>query len=134
MIGTNGKVYAIEIAEEMAVNLVLLANNRKNIFPIVNDARKPLLYKSSVPKCDFLYQDVAQRDQTEIFIQNADMFLKSGKIGVFAIKTRSIDVSVNPKEIIRNETNKLRGKFDVLRSIDLYPYQKDHSLLILRKK
>ncbi len=134
IIGVTGQVYAVEIAEEMAVNLILLAEERKNIFPIVDDARKPENYSNGVPKCDFLYQDVAQRDQTEIFIKNADLFLKSGKIGVFAVKTRSIDVSVDPREVVRNEVKKLRSKFDVIREINLYPYQKDHSLLILRKK
>ena len=134
IIGVNGQVYAVEIAEEMAVNLILLAEDRKNIFPIVDDARKPENYLGSVPKCDLLYQDVAQRDQTDIFIKNADLFLKSGKIGVFAVKTRSIDVSVDPREVVRNEVKKLRTKFDIIREINLYPYQKDHSLLILRKK
>ncbi|MCL4372896.1 fibrillarin-like rRNA/tRNA 2'-O-methyltransferase [Candidatus Parvarchaeota archaeon] len=134
IIGFNGQVYAVEIAEEMAVNLILLAEWRKNIFPIVGDARKPENYSGSVPKCDLLYQDVAQRDQTDIFIKNADLFLKGGKIGVFAVKTRSIDVSLDPREVIRNEVKKLRSKFDIIREINLYPYQKDHSLLILRKK
>jgi fibrillarin-like pre-rRNA processing protein len=133
IIGVNGQVYAVEIAEEMAVNLILLAERRKNIFPIVGDARKPENYPS-IPKCDFLYQDVAQRDQTDIFIKNADLFLKSGKIGAFAVKTRSINVSLDPREVIRNEVKKLRSKFDVIREINIYPYQKDHSLLILRKK
>jgi fibrillarin-like pre-rRNA processing protein len=134
IIGVNGQVYAVEIAEEMAVNLILLAGERKNIFPIVDDARKPENYSGNIPKCDLLYQDVAQRDQTDIFIKNADLFLKSGKIGIFAVKSRSIDVSMDSREVVRNEIKKLRSKFDVIREINLYPYQKDHSLLILRKK
>lgn len=134
ILGSSGRVYAVEIAEEMAVSLVLLSKERKNIFPIVGDARKPETYENLVPKCDFMYQDVAQRDQTAIFVKNSDIFLKKGKIGLFAVKTRSINVHLDPREIIRAETAKLREKFDVLRSIDLYPYQKDHSLLILRKK
>ncbi|MEM0143038.1 MAG: fibrillarin-like rRNA/tRNA 2'-O-methyltransferase [Candidatus Parvarchaeum sp.] len=134
IIGTNGQVYAVEIAEEMAVRLILLSEERKNIFPIVDDARKPDNYSTYVPKCDLLYQDVAQRDQTDIFIKNADIFLKSGKIGIFAVKTRSIDVSTDPREVVKNELKRLRSKFDLIREINLYPYQKDHSLLILRKK
>lgn len=134
IIGVTGQVYAVEIAEEMAVSLILLSEERRNIFPIVDDARKPENYSDYVPKCDLLYQDVAQRDQTEIFIKNAELFLKSGKIGIFAVKTRSIDVSMDPRDVVRNETRKLREKFDIVREINLYPYQKDHSLLILRKK
>ncbi len=134
IIGTMGQVYAVEIAEEMAVNLVILAKQRKNIFPIVGDARKPEIYLKSVPKCDVLYQDVAQRDQTDIFLKNADIFLKKGKIGIFAVKARSIDVTVDSRDIIRAEIQRLKDKFDVLATINLYPYQRDHSLVILRKK
>ncbi len=133
IVGVNGKVFSVEIAEEMAVNLVLLANLRNNIFPILGDARKLEEYENIIQKCDFLYQDVAQRDQTEIFIKNADIFLKKGRIGIFAIKTRSINVSINPREVVRMELLKLKNKFELIRNIDLYPYQKDHSLLILRK-
>lgn len=134
IVGEAGQVYSVEMAEEMAVNLVLLAEKRKNIFPIVDDARKPENYSGRVPKCDLLYQDVAQRGQTEIFIKNSDIFLKRGKIGIFAVKTRSIDVSMDPRDVVRNETAKLRAKFEVIKTIDLYPYQKDHALIILRKR
>ena len=50
------------------------------------------------------------------------------------IKTRSIDVTKAPKKIIVEEIEKLKPKFDVLQSIDLHPYDKDHAMVIARYK
>lgn len=133
-IGLTGEVYAVEISEEMGANLILLAEKRKNIFPIIEDARKTEVYSKFVPKCDFLYQDVAQRDQVEIFIKNSNAFLKNGGQGALAIKTKSVDVSKPSKFIIEQTLNSLKKNFVIIDSIDLYPYQRDHALIIVRKK
>ena len=123
----------MEISEEMGANLILLAEKRKNIFPIIGDARKPEDYPKGIPKCDFLYQDVAQRDKVEIFLKNIETFLKNGGSAALAIKTRSVDVSKPSKKVIEDTVKALREKFEIKGSIDLYPYQKDHALIIVRK-
>lgn len=133
LIGEKGEVYAVEISEEMGANLILLAEKRRNIFPIIGDARKPEEFPKGVPKCDFVYQDVAQRDQVDIFLKNIDMFLKNGGSAALAIKTRSVDVSKPSKKVIEDTLRVLREKVQVLTSLDLYPYQKDHALIIVRK-
>jgi fibrillarin-like pre-rRNA processing protein len=131
--GENGQVYAVEVSEEMGANLILLAEKRKNISPIISDARKPDEYPAGIPKCDFLYQDVAQRDQVEIFLKNIEMFLKNGGSAALAIKTRSVDVSKPSRKVVEDTVRALRARLDVKTSIDLYPYQKDHALIIVRK-
>ena len=100
IIGPSGAVYAVEIAEEMGVNLVFLAERRPNIYPIIADASKTESYSDFVPKCDFIYQDIAQREQVKIFLKNAGMFVKQGGSGVIAIKSRSIDVSMPSERVI----------------------------------
>lgn len=134
IVGKSGEVYAVEISEEMGAHLILLAEKRKNLFPIIEDARKTELYAKFVPKCDFLYQDVAQRDQVEIFIKNSNQFLKNGGYGALAIKTKSVDVSKPSRFVIEQTINALKRNFVVIESIDLYPYQRDHALIIVRKK
>ncbi len=134
MVSATGEVYAVEISEEMGANLILLAEKRKNLFPIIEDARKTETYSKFVPKCDFLYQDVAQRDQVDIFIKNSNAFLKNGAYGALAIKTKSIDVSKPSRFIIEQTVNSLKRNFIVQESIDLFPYQRDHALIIVRKK
>lgn len=134
IVGLNGEIYAVEISEEMGANLILLAEKRKNIFPIIEDARKTELYSKFVPKCDFIYQDVAQRDQVDIFIKNSNLFLKKGGYGALAIKTRSVDVSKPSRAVIDQTLNVLRKSFTIVDSVDIFPFQKGHSLIIVNKK
>jgi len=81
---------------------------------------------------DFL--DIAQPDQTQIAIDNCNMFLKKGGFFFLVIKTRSIDVTKDPRKIVDEEINKLRDKFEILQTIDLHPYDKDHAMVISRYK
>jgi fibrillarin-like pre-rRNA processing protein len=60
------------------------------------------------------------------------MFLKKGGYFFLVIKTRSIDVTKDPKRIVTEEIEKLKTKFVVLQSIDLHPYDKDHAMVIAK--
>lgn len=44
--------------------------------PLLEDARKPERYLPFIEKVDLVYCDVAQPDQTNIFIENMRLFLK----------------------------------------------------------
>ena len=103
---------------------------KKNIMPILQDARRPKEYFSVFGKVDVVYVDIAQPDQTQIAINNCEMFLKKGGYFFLVIKTRSIDVTKAPKKIIYEEIEKLKEKFDILQSIDLHPYDKDHAMVV----
>jgi len=46
------------------------------------------------------------------------------------IKTRSIDVVKDPKMVIKDEIKKLETLFEIKQTIDLYPYDKDHAMVI----
>ncbi len=48
------------------------------------------------------------------------------------IKTRSIDVTKDPRKIIQNEIKKLRNSFEIVQELDLAPYDKDHSIVIAK--
>jgi len=48
------------------------------------------------------------------------------------IKTRSIDVTKNPKKIIEEEIKKLEQYFEINQVIDLYPYDKDHAMVVAK--
>jgi fibrillarin-like pre-rRNA processing protein len=109
-----------------------VASHRKNIIPILQDARQPQQYFSVYSKVDIVYVDIAQPDQTDIAIKNCKMFLKDGGYIFLVIKTRSIDVTKAPKKIIENEINKLRESFEIIQVIDLFPYDKDHAMVIAK--
>ena len=135
IVGPNGIVFGVEHASRVARDFLdRVASHRSNIIPILQDARKPKEYFSVFGKVDVVYVDIAQPDQTKIAIENCEMFLKKGGYFFLVIKTRSIDVTKSPKRIIEEETEKLKTKFDILQSIDLHPYDKDHAMVIARYK
>lgn len=133
MVGPRGMVFGVEHASRVARDFLdRVASHRKNIIPIMQDARQPQQYFSVYSKVDVVYVDIAQPDQTEIAISNCKMFLKPGGYLFLVIKTRSIDVTKAPKKIIENEKNKLKQNFEIVQVIDLAPYDKDHAMVIAR--
>jgi fibrillarin-like pre-rRNA processing protein len=133
IIGEKGELFAVEIAPQCMKSLLPLCDIRKNIIPINADARQPAQYKE-VGEVDSLYQDVAQPDQADILIKNADMFLKKGGIAMIAVKSQSIDVTKSPKEVFAGVLAVLETKFEVLERYELEPFDKDHLFVVLRYK
>lgn len=131
IIGINGLVFAIESSSRVARELLEnLASKRENIVPILEDARKPRSYFSVFGTVDVLYSDIAQPDQTEIAIANCFIYLKPRGTLLLVVKTRSINVLLNPKTVIAQEAKKLENsKFSIKQIIDLEPYDKDHALI-----
>ncbi len=126
-IASSGLIYCVEFSPRMVRDLVELCRVRENMVPLLNDATKPREYMHMVEKVDVLYSDVAQPQQSELFMDNMRMFLKPGGVGIMMVKARSIDVTKNPKKIFQEEESKLkRGGFRVLEKVDLEPYEKDH--------
>ena len=131
IVGQNGIIFGVEHTSRVARDFLdRVASHRKNIVPIIQDARKPEEFFSVYKKVDIVYVDIAQPDQTQIAINNCEMFLKKGGYFFLVIKTRSIDVTKAPKKIIYEEIEKLKEKFDILQSIDLHPYDKDHAMVV----
>jgi fibrillarin-like pre-rRNA processing protein len=129
----NGMIFAVEHASRVARDFLdRVAAYRKNIIPILQDARHPEQYFSIYGKVDLVYSDIAQPDQTDIAISNCKMFLKDGGYLFMTIKTRSIDVTKSPKKIIEEEVKKLQADFDVIQNMDLQPYDKDHAMIVAK--
>ena len=122
----RGYVYAVEVSPKPFLKLLELAKERENIIPILDDASKPWRYSGIVEKVDLVYQDIAQRDQVSIFIENTDMYLKKDGEGLIIVKARSIDSTVDPKIVFKNVINDLENKFRVLKYGSLEPFHKDH--------
>jgi fibrillarin-like pre-rRNA processing protein len=109
IVGMNGIVYAVEPAARVARELIQnVASKRKNVIPIIEDARKPHSYFSVFGNVDVIYCDVAQPDQTDIAIANCKVYLKPNGIILLIVKTRSIDVVTDPKQVISQESKKLK--------------------------
>jgi fibrillarin-like pre-rRNA processing protein len=123
-------VYAIESAPRPFQDLLVVAEERKNIIPILADARRPELYRPLVEEVDLIYQDVAQRDQVNILLSNTD-FLKSGGSVLLMLKSRSIDLKRSPSEIAAEAEIHLKaGGLFLENGISLSPYYPDHTALL----
>lgn len=135
IIGKDGIIYGIEISERVLRELVLLAEKRGNIVPILADARKPEDYSNIVfEKVEVVYCDVASPDEINLFIRNCLEFLKPRGYGIIAVKSRSIDVIKKPEEIYKETRKKLEDLFEILDFTKLDPYDKDHGFFVVKFK
>lgn len=131
IVNQGGTIFGIEHASRVARDFLdRVASHRKNIVPIIQDARRPEEFFSVYKKVDIVYVDIAQPDQTNIAIENCKLYLKSGGYLFLVIKTRSIDVVKDPKRVIKDEIKKLDTMFEIKQTIDLHPYDKDHAMVI----
>ncbi len=128
IIDQEGVIFAIESAVRVARELLENVKSRDNIIPIIEDARNGLYY-SIFGKVDLIYSDIAQPDQTEIAILNCKNYLKHNGYLMLIIKSRSIDVTKEPKQVINEEIAKLK-EFSVLDVINLEPFDKDHAFVL----
>ena len=132
IVGNDGHVYAIELSERNVRNLVDVCESRKNVLPILADARYTDSYKDEIEQCDVIYQDVSARKQAGILLANSG-FLKKNGYAYFVIKSQSIDIGRNPREVYKSELKILEEKFELLESMSLEPYDSMHLFTVLRK-
>jgi fibrillarin-like pre-rRNA processing protein len=128
----NGEIYAVEFSPIAMKKLLKSCNNRYNIIPIFEDVSHPDRYNNVVPKVDFLYQDISQRNQAEIFISNIKQYLKTESQAIIMIKARSINVSIKPNESYEKVKEDLReAGLKIINQYELYPYEKDHAAIVV---
>ncbi|MEM7825597.1 MAG: fibrillarin-like rRNA/tRNA 2'-O-methyltransferase [Candidatus Aenigmatarchaeota archaeon] len=134
IIESEGIIYAIEISERPLRDLVRLAEIRKNIVPILADARVIETYESLIiEKVDVIYEDVADPDQIKILVKNSEKFLKQNGIAEIAIKSQSISSTIPAREVYKKCLQELGRHFEILDKVELEPYEKFHLFVILRK-
>ena len=136
IIGNNGIIFPVEpsvrVARELLENV---CSKRKNIIPILSDARNYFKYYGYFGIVDIVYSDIAQPDQTMIAIDNCKSYLKDNGDLLIIIKTRSIDVLEDPKIVTQNEAQKLEdNNFAIVQIINLEPFEKDHALIHAKYK
>ena len=133
IVGPEGRVYGVEFAPRVVRELIVVAEDRPNLYPILGDARFPERYRSLVEAVDGIYADVAQPEQAGLVARNAGFYLKDKGWLLLAIKARSIDVTKEPSEIYRREIETLKNNgFEILDVVHLEPFDKDHAMVYAR--
>jgi len=129
---SDGIIYAVEFAERVFHSLLTLSAVRRNIVPIMADARKFEGYRW-LEEVDAVFCDIAQPDEIEIALRNADEFLKKNGILMISIKSQSIDVTKKSSAIYEAARKKVQAKMEVLEVVSLEPHERNHALLVARK-
>ncbi len=131
LVGEDGIIFSVEFSERMMREFLNLCTQRKNLVPILADARKPREYEGILEKVDLVYCDIAQPDATQVAVRNCEIFLKQKGFLMIAIKSRSVDITKKPEQIYSEEMQKIRDSgFSIKEWIRLGPYEKDHAFIL----
>jgi fibrillarin-like pre-rRNA processing protein len=135
IVGKEGIVFCVEFSPRVMRELVRVCETKKNMIPILADARFPEKYRMLVEQVDTVYSDVAQPEQAKLLADNSEMFLKSGGYTMLAIKAQSVDVTKEPSEVFKEETQVLTKRgFEILQVLNLEPFDKAHAMVLAKFK
>jgi len=129
----SGPTYAVEFAARPARDLLDVAEARRNLFPLLKDARRPETYAHVVEPVDALVQDVATRGQAEVALANR-RFLREGGRLLLAVKARSEDVTADPSEVFERTLGRLEEGYEVLDTERLDGFHEDHLAVVARPR
>ncbi|MEM4281778.1 MAG: fibrillarin-like rRNA/tRNA 2'-O-methyltransferase [Candidatus Caldarchaeum sp.] len=131
IVGEKGRVYAVDFSPKVMQQFLRnVAERRRNVVPILDDATRPESYSFMVGVVDVVYADVAQPSQANIVAANSRLMLKKGGGVLLAVKARSIDSVEEPEVVVKREVKTLAEKgFEVVDRVELEPYEKDHVMV-----
>jgi len=135
IVGERGTVFCVEFSPRVMRELVRVCEAKRNMIPILADARFPEKYRMLVEQVDNIYCDVAQPEQAKLLADNSEMFLRSGGYTMLAIKAQSVDVTKEPDEVFKMEVETLKNRgFEVVRVVNLEPFDKAHAMVLAKFK
>jgi len=129
----EGQIYAIEVSKRTFRELIRNCAPRKNILPMLGDARDEDLMAGIITKADYLYSDVAQRDQVQIFVSNFNRY--KCRSGILMLKCRSIDVSAEPTVVAKESVAAIRNRgLKCDEPLNIGAFEKDHFAMLIQRK
>lgn len=130
----RGRVFAVEFSPRPFRDLLELAASRENVVPILSDAAAPESYGPYLlHRVPILYQDIAQRNQAQLFAENAKRFLAQKGLGFLAVKARSINVAHAPRQTYDAVKRDLAAQgLQVRETVELDPFERDHAMFVVQ--
>ena len=120
-----GPTYAVEFAARPTRDLLSVADDRENLFPLLKDARKPETYAHVVEPVDVVVQDVATRGQARVALANRRFLRDDGRL-LLSVKARSEDVTGDPEAVFDEAVETLSEGYEVRERRRLEPFHDDH--------
>lgn len=132
----GGRIVAVDLASRCLRDLTHLAKTRPGLVPVLGDARKHSAWGVLVPRrVDWLFQDVAQSGQVDIFIAACKRFLNLDGIGLLSLKAASERwTGEDEQHLFSSVEEKLsENGFEIEESIELTGYEDNHVLFVARR-
>jgi fibrillarin-like rRNA methylase len=132
----GGRIIAVDLAPRCLRDLTHLATTRPGLVPVLGDARKHSAWGVLLPrKVNWLFQDVAQSGQVDIFIKASQRFLNVGGVGLLSLKAASERWTGEGEDILfaKVEEQLVENGFAVEESIRLTGYEDNHVLFVTRR-
>lgn len=123
-----GPTYAVEFAPRPMRDLLPIAEDRTELFPLLKDAHRPETYAHVVEPVDVIIQDVATRGQARVANANRWFLKEDGRL-IVAVKARSEDVTAAPEEVFDTFLSELT-EYTVIETRRLEPFHEDHLAVI----
>lgn len=130
----GGRLVSVDLAPRCLRDLTFLAEVRPGLVPVLGDARKHAGWGVLVPrKVDWLFQDVAQAGQVDIFIAACKRFLAPNGTGLLSLKAASERWTGEGEAALFAEVESaLNGaSLRVIESIELTGYEDNHRLFVV---
>lgn len=130
----DSQLFGVEKSGGSFGAFLALARRRSNLFPILADAQLPERYQADVGPIDFLYQDIAQRNQADMFAENAGACLSASGTALFLLKVRSV-TQRRPVTAVVAESRAILGRrgLKVVDQRSLAPFSRDHVALAVTR-
>ena len=131
----RGRLVAVDLAPRCLRELTYMAKTRPGLVPVLGDARKHAAWGVLVPrKVDWLFQDVAQAGQVDIFIGACRRFLNRDGTGLLSLKAASERWTGEGEEALFDavEQRLESSGFEVEERIELTGYEDNHVLFAVR--
>jgi fibrillarin-like pre-rRNA processing protein len=128
-----GLTYAVEFAPRPVRDLLDVAADRPNLFPLLKDAREPESYAHIVEPVDLIVQDVAIRGQADVALSNRQFLREDGRL-VLSVKARSEDVTRDPEAVFAEVRERLESGYEIEYAESLEPFHDDHLGIVATPK
>ena len=132
----NGRLVAVDLAPRCLRELTHMAKSRPGLVPVLGDARQHAAWGVLLPtKVNWLFQDVAQAGQVDIFIAACRRFLHIGGTGLLSLKAASERWTGEGEAALFEhvEQQLLTSGFDVVERIELTGYEDNHVLFHVKR-
>ena len=109
---------------------------RPGLVPVLGDARNFDAWGVLSPsRVDWLFQDVAQAGQVEIFLSAVRRFLSKNGVGLLSLKAASERHNEGgDQDIFAKAIAQLSSEVELVEHINLTGFEDQHALFVIRRK